>query len=143
MGNHRVQTALESIGSWDLWGGEEVADDGSGWAPTGTCPSCGFTGTMDPPVSLMPAPKKLDQSMQAAEYYDSFNDLRDALCEAVRGMVGDGQYAYVIDFGDGWVIWATDGDDDYYRSDFTVGPSGTISLSNKVEVHRVFVPVGQ
>lgn len=139
MGNHRVQTALESIGSWDLWGGE-TADDGSGFAPTGTCPSCGYTGTMDPPVSLMPAPKKLDQSMAAAEFYDSYSDLRDALSDAVSGMVGQGQYAYVVDFGDGWVIWTSDSDD-YFRSDYTVGPSGTISLSNKVAVHRVFVPV--
>lgn len=98
---------------------------------------------MDPPVSLMPAPKKLDQSMQAAEYYDSYSDLRDALSEAISGLVGQGKYAYVVDYGDGWVIWTSSDDDDYYRSDYTVGPSGTISLSNKVEVHRVFVPVGQ
>jgi hypothetical protein len=131
-----MEQALESIAGWDVFEGAD-AHDGYGDAATATCPNCGFTGTMDPPVGIMPTAKKVDPSMAAAEFYDSYQDLRDALCQAVSAMV---KYAYIIDFGNDWVVY-TDDSETYYQSNYTVGPSGTISLNSKTEVHRVFVPV--
>lgn len=132
-----IERALESIAAWDVFGAD--AQDGLGPVGTGTCPSCGYTGTMDPPVGVMPKPKKIDPSMAAAAYYDSYQDLRDALGEAVSSMV---KYAYVVDYGDGWVIYSDPDDcDGYYRSSYTVGDNGSISLNDKTAVHRVFVPV--
>lgn len=132
----RMEQALESIAGWDLFEGAD-AQDGLGDAATATCPSCGYTGTMDPPVGNMPKPKKLDPSMAAAEFYDSFQDLRDALCDAVSTLQ---KYSYVVDFGEDWVIF-TDDSDSYWRSEYSVGDTGSITLLNKTEVHRVFVPV--
>lgn len=128
-----IERALESIADWDVWGTDAEALDAS----TSTCPNCGYTGTMDPPVGIMPKAKKVDPSMAAAAFYDSYQDLRDALCQAVATKI---KYAYIVDFGSDWVIY-TDDSEKYWKSTYSVGDNGALTLLDKTEVHRVFVPV--